>query len=133
VTHYTVFVVDLASRRVQILGSTPSPEMVFMQQIVRTLTMAEAGVLSQPRVLICDRDRKWSRDVPRSTRCGGRPCRAGSERRFRPVADLQGAVQRSAREAESPGPTPAGRLSRYTRWHARHASESSFVESLTAA
>jgi len=32
-----------------------------MQQIVRTLTMAEAGVVRQ--VLICDRGRKWSRDV----------------------------------------------------------------------
>jgi hypothetical protein len=35
-----VFVIDLASRRVQILGSTPHPEAMFMQQIVRTLTMA---------------------------------------------------------------------------------------------
>ena len=43
VTYYTVFVIDLASRRVQILGSTPHPEALFMQQIVRTLTMAEAG------------------------------------------------------------------------------------------
>jgi hypothetical protein len=32
-----------------------------MQQIVRTLTMAEAGVARVPQVLICDRDRKWSR------------------------------------------------------------------------
>ena len=34
-----------------------------MQQIVRTLTMAEAGVVGAPQVLICDRDRKWSRAV----------------------------------------------------------------------
>jgi len=38
VTYYTVFIIDLASRRVQILGSTPHPEALFMQQIVRTLT-----------------------------------------------------------------------------------------------
>jgi hypothetical protein len=56
-------VIDLASRRVQILGSTPHPEGLFMQQIVRTLTMAEVGVVGVPQVLICDRDRKWSRDV----------------------------------------------------------------------
>ena len=31
VTYYTVFVIDLASRRVQILGSTPQPEALFMQ------------------------------------------------------------------------------------------------------
>ena len=62
-TYYTVFVIDLASRRVQILGSTPHPNELFMQQIVRTLTMAETGVVGAPQVLICDRDRKWSRDV----------------------------------------------------------------------
>jgi Integrase core domain len=66
VTYYTVFVIDLASRRVQILGSTPHPEALFMQQIVRTLTMAEASMVGTPHVLICDRDRKWSRDVRRS-------------------------------------------------------------------
>jgi transposase InsO family protein len=71
VTYYIVFVIDLESRRVQILGSTPYPEELFMQQIVRTLTMAEAGVLVVPQVLICDRDRKWSRDVRRRLRQAG--------------------------------------------------------------
>jgi putative transposase len=32
VTFYTAFVIDLASRRVQILGSTPHPDEAFMQQ-----------------------------------------------------------------------------------------------------
>jgi len=63
-TYYTVFVIDLASRRVQIVGSTPHPEALFMQQIVRTLTMAEHEALDV-HVLICDRDRKWSREVRR--------------------------------------------------------------------
>ncbi len=71
VTYYTVFVIDLASRRVQILGSTPHPETLFMQQAVRTLTMAEDGATRGPHVLICDRDRKWSRDVRRRLREGG--------------------------------------------------------------
>ena len=62
VSYYTVFVIDLASRRVQILGSTPYPEAVFMQQVIRTLTMAELEALDV-HVLICDRDRKWSREV----------------------------------------------------------------------
>src|SRR5262249_50302202 len=56
VTSYTAFVIDLASRRVQILGSTPHPEVRFMQQIVRTLTMAEGGGVDTPDILICDRD-----------------------------------------------------------------------------
>ena len=62
VTYYTVFVIDLASRRVQIVGSTPHPDSLFMRQVSRTLTAAD-GVLSAHRVLICDRDAKWSEDV----------------------------------------------------------------------
>jgi transposase InsO family protein len=68
VTYYTVFVIDLASRRVPILGSTPHPEALFMQQIVRTLTMAEGDAVHAPYVLICDRDRKWSGSVRRRLR-----------------------------------------------------------------
>jgi putative transposase len=64
VTFYTVFVIDLASRRVQIVGSTPHPRDLFMRQLGRTLTGTD-GLLSDHRVLICDRDRKWSRDVRR--------------------------------------------------------------------
>jgi len=60
VTFYTAFVIDLASRRVQIVGSTPHPDEAFMCQIVRTVTMADSGMC---RVLICDRDAKWSEAV----------------------------------------------------------------------
>ena len=35
VTYYTVLVIDLASRRVQIVGSTPSPNNLFMRQVGR--------------------------------------------------------------------------------------------------
>ena len=63
VTYYTVFVIDLASRRVHIVGSTPHPDEVFMCQVGRTLTAADEGVLGGHRVLICDRDAKWSAPV----------------------------------------------------------------------
>lgn len=63
VTYYTVFVIDLTSRRVQIVGSTPHPHEMFMQQVVRTMTAADDGFLIQHRVLICDRDTKWSAPV----------------------------------------------------------------------
>ena len=63
VTFYTVFVIDLASRRVQIAGSTPYPDELFTQQVVRTLIAAEDGLLVQQHVLICDRDTKWSAPV----------------------------------------------------------------------
>jgi putative transposase len=49
VTYYAVFVIDVASRRVRILGSTPHPDALFMQQIVRTLTMAEPGAGDAPQ------------------------------------------------------------------------------------
>jgi len=63
VTYYTVFVLDLASRRVQILGSTAHPDDLFMRQVSRTLTAADEGLLVRQRVLICDRDTKWSTSV----------------------------------------------------------------------
>jgi transposase InsO family protein len=63
VTYYTVFVIDLASRRVQVLGSTPRPDELFMRQVSRTLSTADDGRLRDHRVLICDRDRKWSGGV----------------------------------------------------------------------
>ena len=60
VTVYTVFVIHLPSRRVQNLGSTPQPDEEFMRQVGRTLTMADAAPC---RILICDRDTKWSGPV----------------------------------------------------------------------
>ena len=56
VTVSTAFVIDLASRQVQILGSTPHPEVLFMQQIVRTPTMAEESAMHAPHMSICDRE-----------------------------------------------------------------------------
>jgi len=63
VTFYTVFVIDLASRRVHIVGSTPHPDERFMRQVTRTLTAAGDSVLGDRHVLICDRDAKWSAAV----------------------------------------------------------------------
>jgi len=63
VTYYTVFVIDLASRRVQIVGSTPHPDERFMRQVGSTLTAADEGILVGHRVMICDRDAKWSAPV----------------------------------------------------------------------
>ena len=71
ITYYTVFIIDLASRRVQILGSTPHPEALFMQQVVPTLTSPEPSAVGVPRTVICDRDRKWSADVQRCLRHAG--------------------------------------------------------------
>jgi len=63
VTYYTLFVIDLASRRVQILGSTRHPDALFMHQTARTMVAADDGTLAGRRVLICDRDAKWTHAV----------------------------------------------------------------------
>jgi hypothetical protein len=38
VTYYTAFVIELHSRRVQIVGSTPHPDEAFVMQRIRQLT-----------------------------------------------------------------------------------------------
>jgi len=60
VTYYTLFVLDLKSRRVEIVGSTRNPDAAFMGQAARRLTDAVDGFLARHRVLICDRDGKWT-------------------------------------------------------------------------
>jgi putative transposase len=60
VTFSTLFVIELATRRVQIVGCTPHPDEAFIAQAGRTMTAADAGVLAGCRVLICDRDQKWN-------------------------------------------------------------------------
>jgi putative transposase len=59
-TYYTLFVLDLRSRRVQVVGSTPNPDAAFMVQAARRLTDAVDGFLARHRILICDRDGKWT-------------------------------------------------------------------------
>jgi hypothetical protein len=55
-----VFVLDLKSRRVEIVGSTRNPDAAFMGQAARRLMDAVDGFLARHRVLICDRDAKWT-------------------------------------------------------------------------
>jgi len=71
VTYYTLFVIELESRRVHIVGSTPHPDDAFMLQGMRHLTDDIDGGLHPCSVLICDRDRKWSRPVLAFLRSAG--------------------------------------------------------------
>ena len=102
-TDYTVFVIDLASRRVQIVGSTTHPDRLFMRLVSRTLTMA-GGVLSAHRVLICDRDAKWSEDCDS---CWTMPaCMLRGPRSRRPMRQLKQrltATKRAEAGAAAPG------------------------------
>jgi putative transposase len=63
VTYYTVFVIELHSRRVFVAGSSPYPNEGFVIQTTRDMANAIDGVVARGCVLICDRDRKWSRGV----------------------------------------------------------------------
>ncbi|MCA8978954.1 MAG: hypothetical protein KDC14_02920 [Planctomycetes bacterium] len=61
--------IDLKTRIVQIAGSTPNPDGVWMAQVARQLTDADDGFLRDHRVLFCDRDTKfagpWKRTLER--------------------------------------------------------------------
>ena len=63
VTYYTAFVIELQSRRVQILGSTPYPDEAFVIQCLRSVTNESDALLQRGKILVCDRDPKWSRAV----------------------------------------------------------------------
>ena len=60
VTYSTAFVIELHSRRVHVLGSPPHPDEAFVVQTMRHLTNEVDEVFGGNRLLICDRDRKWS-------------------------------------------------------------------------
>ena len=60
VTYYVLFVMELATRRVQIAGITPHPTDAFMQQCARQLTDPFDGFLLGKRYLLHDRDTKFT-------------------------------------------------------------------------
>ena len=60
VTYYVLFVMELATRRVQIAGITPHPTAAFMQQCARQLTDPFDGFLLGKRYLLHDRDTKFT-------------------------------------------------------------------------
>ena len=64
-TYYTAFVIELHSRRVRVLGSTPYPDEAFIMQTLRQVTGDGTGMVRDGGILICDRDPKWTRGVKR--------------------------------------------------------------------
>jgi hypothetical protein len=60
VTYYTAFVIELPTRRVHVLGSTPHPDDAFVMQAFRGLLAEADDMLGEGRILICDRDPKWT-------------------------------------------------------------------------
>ena len=60
VTYYVLFLIELATRRIEIAGITPSPNEAWMMQIGRNLTDPFDGFLADKKVVIIDRDSKYS-------------------------------------------------------------------------
>lgn len=60
VRYFTLFVIDIATRRVHIAGTTESPTSGWMEQMARNLTDCEEGFLAGERFLIIDRDAIFS-------------------------------------------------------------------------
>src|SRR5262249_9445313 len=60
VTHYVLFVIDLATRAVEIAGVTTNPDAQFMAQVARNLTDHLDGFLRGKQLLILDRDSKFT-------------------------------------------------------------------------
>ena len=61
VTYYTLFVMDIATRTVEIAGTTMSPNEAFMMQVARSITDSVDGFLAGKRFMIIDRDSKFTR------------------------------------------------------------------------
>jgi transposase InsO family protein len=71
VTHYTLFAIDIATRRVHIAGTTTHPTSEWMEQIARNLMDCEDGFLTAKRLLIIDRDALFSARFKAILECSG--------------------------------------------------------------
>jgi len=71
VTYYVLFLIDLKTRRVHIAGATPFPGESFMAQVARNLTDMMDGFLLTKRILICDRDDKFTEQFKRTVEARG--------------------------------------------------------------
>ncbi|MFT4543407.1 MAG: putative transposase [Planctomycetota bacterium] len=71
VTFYTLFVIDLKTRRVHIAGITVKPDADFVAQVARNLTDVIDGFLLGHRFLICDRDTKFTAQFKRILKDAG--------------------------------------------------------------
>ncbi|MCP4004688.1 MAG: transposase [bacterium] len=60
VTFYVFFIVELATRKIEIAGITANPNEAWMMQIGRNATDPVDGFLAEKKLLILDRDGKFS-------------------------------------------------------------------------
>jgi len=70
-TFYVLFIIDLKTRRAHLAGITTNPDEAFMAQIARNLTDAFDGFLTGHRILILDRDGKFTPGFKRTLKDAG--------------------------------------------------------------
>jgi putative transposase len=63
VTFYVLFIIKLATRRIEFAGITASPESAWIKQVARNLTDCEEGFLNGTTYLLMDRDTKFTADI----------------------------------------------------------------------
>ena len=71
VRYHVFFVMDLASRRVEIAGISRCPEGLWMEQVARNLLDAGDGFLLGKRYLILDRDPLYTSEFRAAMKRGG--------------------------------------------------------------
>jgi transposase InsO family protein len=88
VTFYVFFMIELSTRKIEIAGITASPNEAWMMQIGRNVTDPLDGFLAEKKLLILDRDSKFSsafRDLLDNS--GVRVVRLPAERFVRSIKD----------------------------------------------
>ncbi len=70
VRYHVLFVIDLATRKVEIAGMSRGPDGLWMDQMARNLLDAADGFLLGKRYLILDRDPLYTKEF-RARCCGG--------------------------------------------------------------
>jgi putative transposase len=71
ITFYLLFVIQLKTRRVCFAGYTTSPNDAWMKQVARNLIDDEDGFLKDSRLLLMDRDTKFSATFHHTDGLGG--------------------------------------------------------------
>ena len=117
ITYYTLFVIDLRSRRVHVAGSIPPPDAGFIAQAARRLTDAVDGFLAGHRVLLCDRDAKWTQGFRRIVEGAGvrivwTPVQAPNANAYTERFVRSNAIVMGIREIQSGTALEAGRVRR---------------------
>ena len=74
VTFYLLFVMELATRRVRLVGCTPNPDSPRMKQVARELTAYDDGFLNGNKYLLMDRDTKFTAEFRKIIEDQGTEC-----------------------------------------------------------